>query len=59
MNWSPLRNRTVDLLLAIHNSLGSLPGAGVAARLHPAGRLLPWPATGPELSGGATRAVPG
>ena len=27
---APLRNRTVDLLLTIHNALGSLPGGGVA-----------------------------
>ena len=55
----PLRNRTVDLLLTIHNSLGSLPGGGVATQLHPTGRLLRWPATGPETRGGATRAVSG
>ena len=43
--WSPLRNRTVDLLLTMHTSLGSLPG-----KHFPAGRrqvpiwLLPPPA---------------
>jgi hypothetical protein len=35
LTWvgAPLRNRAIDLLLTIHNSVGSLPGVGVAAQL--------------------------
>jgi hypothetical protein len=57
---APLRNRTVDLLLTMHNCPGSLPGSGVGTQLHPAGRLLLlWPATGAEGCGYETWPVSG
>jgi hypothetical protein len=51
LNRALLRNRTVDLLLTIHNSAGSLPGGGVAGQQHPTGRLRLRLAMGPEMCG--------
>jgi hypothetical protein len=55
---APLRNRTVDLLLTMHTSVGSLPGAGSpGSSIRLAGCCCDLP-RGTERCGYETRALP-
>jgi hypothetical protein len=56
---APLRNRTVDLLLTMHTSAGSLPGGGSpGSSIRLAGYCCDLP-RGTEGCGYETRALPG